>query len=503
MHKARDHNKKEINAYSAEARPGGIYFCLCCGAPVTLRAKYSKKVKPHFGHLHWVASKEKCELYVQSNYDSWQHNTPLWPPFDGPISPPIVRKSAFTPTHNLYLKNDDGNWELFIVFKLLPWERKNSGHILISSLRGDYKIDSNAINFSNGKIKPLEIDFSFNKNCLHKSGSVDDELWNELTENFESISPINSIFNSPDGTGRKLGLHERLKKEQEYVYVSDSEVMDSKILDIFKERFKVDSVWIYTFEIKTSASYPQIEYLTSFFQREIVDSRPKFTLINLYPIDVETDGTYIIPPSTEFFCLQTESDELEVRSSKTFSKKEKLDDKTVKYYLDGIDDFRIMWHQFPEIRFEKRVHQNKDFDGFKVHINGIERNLIGDSKLDLKKFEIRFSDLNFDFKHTKVFLDGQRKYPKLDETITGISEHLILDAGCFGYFDSYDQSNLYDIEIQDEIKQEHSNLLKFLGLKLRRIHPDLDSHLINQPFASQRKYHLRKLNKLGAQYDPK
>ena len=505
MHKARDYNNKEIFAYDPDARKGGQYFCLRCGARVSLRAKGSRKVVAHFGHLHGVANKEKCELYVESNYDSFHPSKPLfeWPLFDKPINPTKFQKESFISTQNLYLKNDEGNWKLFLVFKLMLWERKNSGHISISSHLGNYKIDSNVINLAKGKIKPLEIDFSFNEACLQKSGSVDVELWNQLTNNFNSINPINSIFNSPDGTGRKLGPQERLKKGQKYVYVSDIELGNSKNLEIFKESYKVNAVWIYPFEIKTTASDSEVEYLTSFFERSVVDSRPEFTLINLYPINVEVDGTYIIQPTTEFFCLQTESNELIVRSSKTFNKIERIDDKTVKYYLDGIDDFMIMWHNYPEIRFEKGPHQNKDNDGFKVIFNGIETNLLDGNKPVLTKFDIRFSDSNFDFKNAKVYVDGERKYPKLNDSMTVSSENLIVDAGCFGYLDSYNECKHYDNENKDRGENDQANLFKFLGLKLKRMHPNLDNNKINRQFENQRKYHLRKLKNPGGQYDLK
>lgn len=496
---AKDSNGKNILADSPEAIRERRYSCINCGRQVTLRAKGSFQVRPYFAHLPGVANTEVCELYVQSNYENWFPRTPpFYTPPIAPKSPTSVNSGAFSTNQNIYIHNKKGVWGLSLVLKLNQWQRSDSGYILIRTMRGDVRIDHNEISFMGGDKLSIKIDFNFSAESITRNGSIDESLWAQLTENPRTLSPLNEVYMALEASGRKLGLNERLRKNLDYLYVSSKEIIGSIFLETVFRVDQVDQVWIYNFRIPLEFDSTKTEEIEEFLGRSVVDQPPKFSLEGLYPVSVDVDGTYIVLKSTKYFYLKTDG-YLEVKSSKRYIDRTPIEGGT-KYDVSLVDDFMILWENYPLIRFEKGRAKDKRVNGIKIVYGKNQIDLLDTCDQAIRGGEVvEFFDELFDSAEVKITVDGAKKNLTRGGRLDCSYASLIIDAGCYGYIDTYQEGNNYS-EIEPQLlKSSDVNLLKFMGFNPTK--ENRESIYPERYFVKQRKYHFRMLEKVGDRSD--
>lgn len=496
MDYAKDYNERVISAESPDAITGRRYTCLSCKRQVTLRAKGSFFTRPYFAHLPGVANTATCKHYVKSIYTPFPPNpaTEYFPSHR--VATRIIGSEAFSPTQNIYISNKGDMWELNLVLKPNQWQRQDSGYILIKGVLGDIRIGHNEIRNADGKKISIKIGFNFSTDSIKQVGTVDKGLWRQLTDQSCTLNPLDAIYTSSDATGRKLGPGERLRKGEDYIYVSGSKVQQPTFIEASSESIEWGDVYIYKFNVPFDLeSYKQSE-LESFFKRSIVDQPPKFFISGVYPLDLDIDGAYIIPKSTNHFFIRTDG-ELDVKSLKRYVERSVNGNQT-KYEVADLDDFMIIWKNYPLIRFEKGTPREKVVDGIKILHGGKELDPLNSYNHLIKSSEvIDFPDEIFDKITPKVTVDGIKSVLHRGERLDKTYKNLIIDADCFGYIDTYQEGNHY-LEKQAHVEQSPDlNWMKFMGFSLSPYERGVGDIFSAKPFIKQRQFHSRKLKKSG------
>lgn len=433
MYRAWDKQRSKIITPS-EARRGTIYFCPSCKKEVTVRAlSPSSLVTPYFAHLKHVAD-QNCENFFPSEYShfptGWiQEN-------DHPTSSttPVTRKVYETNfAKNLYLINQS-SWELKLIFTLKPTINRWDGFIDIESTSGTKRIK----NVKDEQRLEVAVNFDFSPTSIRKNGNVDAEVWSNLIDNFDIIDPIGGIFNAPFGTGKKLSKGEKLRFGETYVFIPSIQFeFNETLASIIELVFTKNNIKLYQFTIDDGLTIEEIRDIENAFGVEVVKNKPEIKALNLVPLRITADGTYIISAETKELRFECHNkSEIDVKVINGLAEKQvKFDGDYIIVDTIQCNGIEIYWNHYPIIRVSKG---NVDFfnpTGIKVEIDDQEFNLLDKNlKLHIPNHKIiKLQSEYLQISHLLKFrVLNSLQNIEVEDSID-VNDDFELDAQAFGY----------------------------------------------------------------------
>ncbi len=500
MHTAWDKQRNKVITPS-EAQRGTYYYCLGCKKAVTVRAlgPYSL-VTPYFAHLKYVSG-EDCPYFVSGEYTynpsyfGQEISLPVNP------TPPLQKNTANANfSRNLYLIYEK-NWELKLILTLMPSLNRWDGYIDITAAYGTKRI----VNVMNERRLEIDVNFNFSLDSIKREGRVDDETWGNLINNFDLINPIGGIFNAPFGTGRKLAPGEKLRLGETYVFIPSKEFeFNNTISSISENVFNKDNINLYQFTLSDNLATDKIDDIEKAFDREIAKNKPEIKALNLFPLKITTDGTYIVSPDTTELRFETEiKSEIDVRMIQGLGANHvEYDNDLIIVDISQSSGLEIYWNHYPMIRIckgnadfynTKGITLEIDQQEFNILDKNLKENIAKNKTIKLHSAYLQVANLvKFRFLNSIENINV--------EDIIEITDDFELDAQGFGYI-----YYCHNEEITKEITGNNNSLphnwLIFSG-QLSKNHKEIKNVLrsldqINDKYSGQAKFHLMKLKNIN------